>query len=615
MDLKRIKMRLLGFILLFLGSLAAYGQGVEFEASAPSVVEVGEQFRLSYSLNRKGTDLQIPTLDGFTLLMGPSTGSSSSFSSINGKVTQSVSYTYTYVLEGTKEGTFQIPPATITVEGKEYRSNAISIEVVKGSGNHANRSNRRVDPTEQAEGNVAVNENNLFVKVDVSRRNLYIGESLVATIKVYSKVNLVSFGRTKFPAFDGFLAEDIPTPQQIELVRETYNGEIYRVGVLRKVLLFPQHTGEITIEPFEVECIVRQQLASSRSFFDDFFGNYRDIKALRLSRPVKINVRELPVAGRPLGFSGTVGDISMRTSLSADTVKANDALTYKVTFSGVGNLKLISAPAIDFPTDFESYEPKVTKDIKTGENGMRGTVTYEYVLIPRYAGDYKIPAVTFSYFDPAAHAYRTVSGETYEIHVLKGNGSTSGENTTSVQSFKKEDVRQLGQDIRFIRTGDLQLRPKGGVFFGTVVYWLAFIIPFVLFVIGAILNRRRIKANADLVRVKNKAANKMARKRMKSAAVAMKNRNTEQFYEEVLKALWGYVSYKLNIDMAELNRDNISDILQRKSVESTLIQDFITVLDTCEFARYAPAANPDQEMDQVYENGIAIITKLDKAIK
>lgn len=615
MDLKRIKMRLLGFILLFFTSLTVWGQGVEFEASAPSVVEVGEQFRLTYSLNRKGTNLQVPTLEGFNLLMGPSTGSSSSFSSINGKVTQSVSYTYTYVLEGTKEGTFQIPPATVTVEGKEYRSNTLSVEVVKGSGNNANRSGRRGEPAEQSEGNVAVNENNLFVKVDVSRRNLYIGESLVATIKVYSKVNLVSFGRTKFPSFDGFLAEDIPTPQQIELVRETYNGEIYKVGVLRKVLLFPQHTGEITIEPFEVECIVRQQLASSRSFFDDFFGNYRDIKALRLSRPVKINVRELPVAGRPAGFSGTVGNISMRTSLSADTIRANDALTYKVTFSGVGNLKLFSAPVVNFPTDFESYEPKVTKDIKTGENGMSGTVTYEYVLIPRYAGEYRIPAVTFSYFDPAAHSYRSISGESYDIHVLKGNVNTSGDNTTAVQSFKKEDVRQLGQDIRFIRTGDLQLRPKGGNFFGTTIYWLAFIIPFLLFVIGAILNRRRIEANADLVRVKNKTANKMARKRMKSAAAAMKNRNTEQFYEEVLKALWGYVSYKLNIDMAELNRDNISDILQRKSVDSTLIQDFITVLDTCEFARYAPAANPSQEMDQVYENGIAIITKLDKAIK
>lgn len=615
MDLKRIKMRLLGFILLFFTSLTVWGQGVEFEASAPSVVEVGEQFRLTYSLNRKGTNLQVPTLEGFNLLMGPSTGSSSSFSSINGKVTQSVSYTYTYVLEGTKEGTFQIPPATVTVEGKEYRSNTLSVEVVKGSGNNANRSGRRGEPTEQAEGNVAVNENNLFVKVDVSRRNLYIGESLVATIKVYSKVNLVSFGRTKFPSFDGFLAEDIPTPQQIELVRETYNGEIYKVGVLRKVLLFPQHTGEITIEPFEVECIVRQQLASSRSFFDDFFGNYRDIKALRLSRPVKINVRELPVAGRPAGFSGTVGNISVRTSLSADTIRANDALTYKVTFSGVGNLKLLSAPVVNFPTDFESYEPKVTKDIKTGENGMSGTVTYEYVLIPRYAGEYRIPAVTFSYFDPAAHSYRSISGESYDIHVLKGNVNTSGDNTTAVQSFKKEDVRQLGQDIRFIRTGDLQLRSKGGNFFGTTIYWLAFIIPFLLFVIGAILNRRRIEANADLVRVKNKTANKMARKRMKSAAAAMKNRNTEQFYEEVLKALWGYVSYKLNIDMAELNRDNISDILQRKSVDSTLIQDFITVLDTCEFARYAPAANPNQEMDQVYENGIAIITKLDKAIK
>lgn len=609
-------MRVLGFIVLFFSCLNVFGQSVEFKAVAPSVVEIGEQFRLSYSINQKGDNLQVPTLEGFDLLMGPSMSSSSSFSSINGKVTQNVSYTYTYVLEGTKEGKFEIPAATVTVDGKQYRSNALTVQVVKGSGKTTDKAGRQGGKSAvQPDAGAAINEDNLFVKVDVSRRNLYIGESLVATIKVYSKVDLVRFGRSKFPSFDGFLAEEIPTPQQIELVRETYDGKIYNVGTIRKVLLFPQHTGEITIEPFELECIVRQQLANSRSFFDDFFGNYRDVRAMRVSRPVKIHVKELPLEGRPLGFGGAVGNISMRTSVSTDTLKANDAITYKVVFQGTGNLKLLEAPKINFPPDFETYEPKVTKDIKTGENGMSGTVTYEYLLIPRYAGDYKIPAVTFSFFDPSTHNYRTVLGNEYRIHVLKGTESSREEGISAVQSFKKEDVRQLGKDIRYIRTGNLHLRPTGGNFFGTAAYWLAFVIPFVLFVLGAILNRRRIKANADLVRVKNKAANKMARKRMKAAAVAMKTHNTEQFYDEVLKAMWGYVSYKLNIDKAELNRDNISDILQKKAVDAGLIQEFIGVLDTCEFARYAPAGNPDQEMDKVYGDGINVITRLDKAIK
>lgn len=605
-------MRLIGLLWLLLTAYAAVAEEVEFKASAPAVVERGEQFRLEYSLNKKGADLQVPTFDGFDLLMGPSVSSSSSFSSINGKVTQSISYTYTYVLEGVKEGTYRIPAATVTVDGKQYRSNVVEIQVVKGSGKTTQQnSNRAARP----DANASINEENLFVRVEVSRRSLYLGESLVATVKVYTKVDLVNFGRSKFPSFDGFLAEEIPTPSRIELSRETYDGKIYNVGVIRKVLLFPQHTGEITIEPFELECIVRQQLTNSRSFFDDFFGNYRDVRAMRMSRPVKITVKELPAEGKPLGFSGSVGNLTMHTSLSADTIRANDALTYRVVFNGNGNLKLLEAPATQFPPDFESYEPKVTKDIKTDESGMHGTVTFEYVLIPRYSGDYTIPAVHFSFFDTRTNSYKTLTGKEYHVHVLKGSERGTADSGNVVQSYKKEDVRMLGTDIRYIKTGNLNLHVKGGRFFGTSVYWLAFLIPFGLFVIGALLNRRRIRANADLVKVKNKAATKMARKRMKAAAIAMKGHNTEAFYDEVLKALWGYVSYKLNIDKAELNRDNISELLQRKSVDPALIGEFIDVLDNCEFARYAPGSNPDQQMDRVYESGIAVITKLDKAIK
>lgn len=601
------------FLLLFLTGLTVKAQNVEFKAEAPEVVELGEQFRLSYSLNQKGTDLKVPTLEGFDLLMGPRTSQSTSVSNINGKVSRSVSYTYTYVIEGVKEGTFQIPSATVMVDGKPYRSNTLTIQVIKGNSSNSQQSAQQAA---RPEAGAVVNEENLFVKVDVSRKSLYLGESLLATIKIYTKVDLVNFGQSKFPSFSGFLAEEIPTSQRVELVRENYNGKIYNVGVIRKVLLFPQHTGEITIEPFELECIVRQQLAGSRSFFDDFFGNYRDVRVKRVSRPITIHVKELPLDGRPAGFSGTVGHITMKTSISTDSLTANEAITYKVIFQGTGNLKLIEAPHVRFPADFENYEPKVTKDIKTGDNGMSGTVTYEYLLIPRYAGDYTIPAVQYSYYDSRANAYRTLRGQEYPIHVERGQGrGLLDSSAAAVQSFKKEDVRQLGQDIRYIKTGDLNLYTIGSGFYGTTVYWLAFLIPFVLFVIGSVLNRRRIKANADLVKVKNKAANKRARKRMKVAAIAMKNHNSEAFYEEVLKALWGYVSYKLNIDKAELNRDNISEILQQKSVDKDMIQEFIDVLDTCEFARYAPGSKSDQEMDKVYGDGINVITRLDKAIK
>ncbi len=610
-------MRQIGLIILLFFTSLAYAQNVEFKASAPSVVAVGEQFKLEYTLNKEGDNLKVPTLEGFDLLMGPSVGQSFYSSNINGKMTQNVTFSYTYILEGTKKGTFQIPGATVIIDGKEYTSNALKIEVVEGSrnsnGNQA-ATNRPVQP----DANATVNDNNLFVKVEVSRRSLYMGESLMATIKVYTKVDLVNLGRTKFPDFNGFLAEEVPTPQRIELVREAVDGQIYNVGTIRKVLLYPQHTGEITIEPFELECIVRQRLANGgRSFFDEFFGNYKDVRAMRRSKPVTIQVKELPQLGKPAGFGGTVGNVTMATSLSADTVNANDAITYKVTFRGTGNLKLLKAPTINFPLDFEVYDPKESRDLNITENGTTGSVSFEYLIIPRYSGDYKIPAIRFSYFDSQSNTYKTIAGTEYNIHVRKGadKGQVETSAGNQVKSFKKEDVRKVGEDIRYLKTEGLNLKAAGVRFFGTTLYWLALLIPFVLFVVGAVLNRRRIKANADIVRVKNKAANKMARKRLKVAASAMKNHNAEQFYDEVLKALWGYMSYKLNIDRAELNRDNISEILQSKGVEEDRIKEFIAVLDTCEYARYAPGSNSDQEMGKVYTDSIDVITKLDKAIR
>lgn len=610
-------MKRFGFIILLFITGIAYSQNVEFKASAPSVVATGEQFRLSYTINREGSNLKVPTLDGFDLLMGPSTSQSSSFSMVNGRTTQSVSFTYTYILEGLKEGTYKIAPATIDVDGKQYKSNALTIQVVKGNGN-SNASSGRGNGqlAEQPDASASVNEENLFVKVDVSRRNLYLGEGVLATIKVYSKVDLTNFGRSKFPAFTGFLAEEVPTPQRIELVRETYNGQIYNVGIIRKVLLFPQHTGEITIEPFELECIVRQRLAGGgRSFFDDFFGNYRDVRAMRRSKPVTITVKDLPQNNKPVGFSGTVGNITMSTSVSADTVNANDAITYKVTFQGNGNLKLLQAPAVNFPLDFEAYDPKESRNVNTSESGMSGSVSFEYVVIPRYSGDYKIPAIRYSYFDPKTNSYKTILGNEYAVHVRKGaeKGQSEGGNGGGlVQSFKKEDIRQVGADIRYLKTGDLRLKETGVHFFGTLDYWLALLIPLALFVAGILFNRRRIKANADIARVKNKAATKMARKRLKLAAIAMRGHNAEQFYDELLKALWGYMSYKLNIDRAELNRDNISDILQRKNISDELLKEFIGLLDTCEYARYAPGSDSEQEMDKVYTRSIEVIMKLDK---
>ena len=597
-------------LLCVFGGSKLFAQKTEFIASAPSVVEVGEQFRLSFVLNAKGENLQVPTIKGFDLLAGPSLSTSSNITIINGDMKQNQEYTYTYILEGQEEGEFTIEPATITVDGKEYKSQPLKIKVIKGSGKPRNNTQSSGDVSE-SRGSTSITDDDLFLRMEVSRNTLYVGESLTATLKVYARVNLVDAQGKKIPPFDGFLTEDVKIPQ-IHLEREEYNGKIYdRVGVLQKTILFPQHAGTLTIEPYELYCLVRQRVGSrGGSIFDDFFGNSRDVRVLCKSKPVKITVKPLPEAGKPLGFSGMVGTLTMTTSMSTDTLKANDALTYKVVLRGNGNMNLLEDPKITLPHDFDVYDPKVTRDI----NGTSGTVTFEYLVIPRYAGDYKIPAVQYSYFDPQAGAYKMLKGKEYAVRVEKGNESSQGSGEAALQSFKKEDVRMLGQDIRYIKTHKNDLRPKGVLYFATMEYWLSFLIPFVLFVVGMILNRRRIKANADLVRVKSKTANKMAQKRLRAASVAMKAGNSELFYQETLNALWGYVSYKLNIAASELNRDNISDHLTRRGADATLIQSFIEVLDHCEYARYAPGANQGEEMDNVYKDSISIITKLDKAI-
>ncbi|GHV62677.1 hypothetical protein FACS1894195_4790 [Bacteroidia bacterium] len=602
-------------------TLTATGQNVEFKAIAPAVVEVGEQFRLSYTLNQNGTNLKVPTLEGFNLLMGPSTSTSSSVSVVNGHVTQSSNYTYTYVCVGVKKGVYKIPPATVLVDGKTYSTNALQIEVIEGTGQQGGQGNRAqsaqpAQSTQPAQsGGGGLTNENLFVEVSVDRRNLFIGEGLVATIKVYTKVQLVNLG-PKYPSFSGFLVEEIPGPQQIELVRQNYNGSVYNVGVIRKVLLIPQHTGEIVIEPFELECVVRQQLSQSRNFFDDFFGNVQDVRIKKLSRPITVKVNELP-SGKPVGFKGAVGRIALKNTISAETVKAGEAITYKVVFSGNGNLKLLEAPTLNIPPDIDMYDPKINKNVKTDGAGMSGTVSFEYVLIPRYGGDYTIPAPTYSVFDPDSKTYKILRGQDFTIHVEKGDGQGQVTDNSGplVQSFKQEGLRKMGDDIRYIKTGDLDLQPKGTFFFGTVACGLSYLVPFLIFVIAALFNRQRIKANSDLIRQKNKVANKMAQKRMKLAAKALKARNSETFYDEVLKALWGYVSYKLNIDQSELNRDNISSILEQKSVDKALIDNFIKILDDCEFARYAPGGNTEEKLDEVYKDSVDIITKLDKAIR
>lgn len=593
------------FLLIVCMGFRGFTEPVRFTMEAPKIVELGEQFRLAFSLNAQGKNLKLPQLDDFDVLMGPSTSTSSSFSIINGVSSQSVTYSYLFVLRSKKEGRFTINPATISVNGSQYNSNSVTVEVVKGS---AKPSGGGVNQPASAIGTVP--KNDLFVKLIVDRRSVYKGDHLTATVKIYSKVNLNGFEDIVLPNYEGFWSQDVALPQQISLQRETYNGEIYNVGILKKTILFPQQTGNITISPVKIDCIVQQRVRRSSNFFDDFFDSFASVKATITSDPMIITVNPLP--GGPSNFSGAVGKFDIRSSITSNNVKENDAVTLKLDVSGSGNIKLINPPKVKLPADFEVYDPKTESNFNTTAESVNGNISFEYLFLPRYAGDYTIPPVDFVYFDPSTGKYVTKSSQEFKIHVARGDGSRSS--TTLNYNVSKEDVRFLGKDIRFLKQGEIQLRPKGYLFFGSLNFYLFYLIGIAGLLTLYLLNQKRIRENANLARVKNKKASKVALKRLKEASTHLKNGSMEKFYESVTRAFWGYLSDKITIPVAELTKERASSGLEGHKASGAVIDRFINILDTCEYARFAPGGSTEK-MNELYDEACDVMSQMEKEIK
>ena len=597
------RIQLIFFILLFvMPGLAA--EKVSFTMEAPQVVELGEQFRLAFSVNARGQNLKLPDLSDFDVLMGPSTSQSTSYQIINGVSSQSVSFSYLYVLRAKKEGKFTINPGAITVDGTEYKSNSQSVEVVKGS---ARPSTGGVDTPTSTPGTVP--KNDLFVRMNLDKRSVYKGEHLTATIKIYSKVNLNGFEDISIPNFEGFWSQDIQLPQQISLQRETYNGEIFNVGTLKKTLLFPQQTGTITIGSVKIDCIVQQRVKKTQSMFDDFFDSFANVKATIISDPVSVNVQPLPTA--PTNFSGAVGKFDIRSSITAQSVRENDAITIKLDVSGNGNIKLINPPKISFPADFEVYDPKTNSDFSASEQGLNGNISFEYLFLPRFAGTYKIPAVSFIYFDTDSKRFVTKTTEEYEIKVAKGDGTRSNQ---TINSVAKEDLKQIGTDIRYIKTGEVKLHTKGYTFFGSFLFYLLYIGGILTLLTIYLLNQKRIKENANVARMKNKKASKVALKRLKEASGHLATGSDEKFYESVTRAFWGYLSDKLTIPASELSREKASEELTNHAVSSSIVERFVQILETCEFARFAPGGGT-AKMKELFEEATEVMSVMEKEIK
>ena len=586
---------------------------VRFVAEAADVVVSGDQVRLVFTVNSQDIkDFRAPSIKGFDVLMGPSRSQQSSIQIINGKRTSNSSTAFTYILLAGNPGTYTIPAASVEVNGEKVFSNAISIKVLpqdQNSGNSGNNGGGSASSSRSQAAGSRISANDLFITATASKTTVHEQEAILLTYKVYTVVNLRQlYG--KMPDLKGFHTQEVELPQQKTFTLEHYKGRNYNTTVWSQYVLFPQQTGKLEIPSITFDGVVAQQTVSDDPF-DAFFngGGHVEVKKKITTPKVVINVQPLPA--KPAGFSGAVGEFKLASSINATDVKTNDAVTIKLTLSGTGNMKLIGTPEVKFPQDFEIYDPKVTDDYKLTNSGLTGTKTFEYLAIPRHAGNFTIPAVEFTYFDLKSNSYKTLKTEAYNLKVAKGQGNAD----QVISDFtNKESVKMLGRDIRFIKLGDSSLRPKGDFFFGTVGYYLCYLIPLLLFVVFAVIYRQKALENANVAKVKTKKANKVATRRMKLAGKLLAENKKNEFYDEVLKALWGYISDKLSIPVSQLSKDNIEAELTNYGVQEALIAEFIGVLNECEYARYAPG-NENEAMDKVYSASVEVISKMENSIK
>lgn len=596
-------------LMLFSAFVTRAAEPVRFTASAPSTVIVDKPFQLVYTVNATGKDLKVPEFANFEVLAGPFESRSSSYQIVNGKTSSSLSVSYTFTLQGLKTGTYSVPPASITVDGQKHSSNGLSIKVLPDDGSDAAGGSSSAS---QAGANTAkITNDKIFIRTNVSKSSVYEQEPVVVTYKLYTLADVAGMNNMKMPDFNGFLKQELDQNQNKQLSYENFNGKNYGTIVLYQVLLYPQRTGDITIDKANFEAVVRvQNKTQVRSIFDDFFDSYTNVNKNLVAPAVKVKVYPLPGA-KPAGFSGTVGQLSMSSTISATQVKANEAVTLKVVISGNGNMKLIKNPDIKLPEGFEIYDPKVNNNFKTTTSGVSGNKTIEYLFIPRNAGDFEIPAAEFTYFDLQEKTYKTLRTPVYNLKVLKGEG---GESVVSGTYVNKEDVKQLGKDIRFIETKPFKLTKKTEPVFGTVEGWILYLIPLLVALFLFIVLKRKALENSNIEFVRNKKANKQAQKRLKMAQKLLNEGKKDQFYEEVLKAVWSYLSDKLAIPAASLTKERVEAELSLKGVNASAIKQFTDILNTCEFARYAPNSG-QQEMGNLYSEAIEAISNLEDIIK
>lgn len=602
-------MKLVNTIFVLLIVSLASAQTLQFKAEGPRYVKVGERFQLQYTLNASVDEFEPPSFGDFDFIDGPMRGSSSNISIINGKTTRSQNYTFTYILGAKTAGNFKIGPAKAVYKKNNVSSNSVNIEVV-GNSNANQGQQSGTESAKQGAPSVQGAGDQIFVRLVTDKKTCYVGESITAWVKIYTKVSLSDIDRNyKGPVFSGFYKQDIDIPPITNLEREKVGNDIYYSGTLQKVVLFPQKSGDIRIEPFDLTVYVQKQVKRrSRSPLDDFFGSSYTTEAVKLkSKPVTIKAKALP-GNKPNGFSGAVGKFTLSGSLNSNKVKTNDAVSFKLSIKGTGNIKLVEQLNYNLPSTMQVYDPVIKSNID--KSGKRGSKTFEITAIPRHPGTIEIDPFSFVYFDPSAKKYKTLKTQAFKLEVERGE---SDSNSVVISNLSKEQVELLASDIRYIKPVE-KLSKKGDYLIDKLMYKLSYLLISMLFIALLVFNREQIKRNANVIKTKNKKASKQAMKRLKRSKELLGQNKLDLFYEELSKALWGYISDKLNIPQSSLSTDSAKEALNSHEISNELVDELFNTISHAEFARYAPGA-ADKDPNQVYDNALHLLMGIENSFK
>jgi len=612
-----MKKAALSILLLIATFLSGAAQTLKVEA--PGLVDVSERFNVVFVVDGSTSpqNFSWEPGDGFTVVWGPQKGTSTSIQFINGKSSRSSTTTYTYILQATAPGTYILPAATARIKGEDISSSPVTVKVVKEGQTSAGSGTGAAAATPQSSSAAAASPSeDVFIRMSLSRTNVVVGEPVTATLKLFNRANLSNVESPRFPSFNGFWSNETLAPTEINFQREQVGGKIYNAAVLRQWTLIPQKSGELTVDPSEIIAVVsvKAPRRTPQSIFDDFFDSGYVQQRLRLTTPsYKINVSPLP-GGAPAGFGGGVGQFSVSASLTRDSLKAHDAASLIVTVKGKGNISLVEAPKVQFPPDFEVYDTKTTSSVD--KSGTSGSKTFEFPFIPRSPGEFTIGPIACSYYDISSRKYRTTTSDTLRINVSRAPGIASeahsgpSEGTLTVN---RSGVRNIGEDIRFIKTGT-KLSTGKELFVGTGLYWgIAALMALVALAV-ALLANRAARRRADIAGTRNRKATKMALRRLRNAGDFLRKGLSTAFYEELHRALVGFVSDKLGMDMADQTKENIEKVLTDGGVAPETASSFVGILGQCEMARYSPEGG-QESMNACYDKAVRLVGEIDSTMK